>query len=53
MPPFVNMSTDAEAGFFADGISEEPLNVLASIEVLKVASRTSSFTFKGKDTPIP
>jgi adenylate cyclase len=51
--PFVNMSTDAENGFFADGISEELLNVLAGIEGLKVASRTSSFSFKGKDTAIP
>ncbi len=51
--PFVNMSTDVENGFFADGISEELLNVLAGIDGLKVASRTSSFSFKGKDTPIP
>jgi TolB-like protein len=51
--PFVNMSTDAENGFFADGISEELLNVLAGIDGLKVASRTSSFSFKGKDTAIP
>jgi TolB-like protein/tetratricopeptide (TPR) repeat protein len=51
--PFVNMSTDVENGFFADGISEELLNVLAGIDGLKVASRTSAFSFKGKDTPIP
>jgi TolB-like protein len=51
--PFVNMSTDAENGFFADGISEELLNVLAGIEGLKVASRTSAFSFRGKDIPIP
>ena len=51
--PFVNMSTDAENGFFADGISEELLNVLAGVQGLKVASRTSAFSFKGKDTPIP
>ncbi len=51
--PFVNMSTDAENGFFADGISEELLNVLAGVKGLKVASRTSAFSFKGKDTPIP
>ena len=51
--PFVNMSTDAENGFFADGISEELLNVLAGVDGLKVASRTSAFSFKGKDTPIP
>ena len=51
--PFVNMSTDTENGFFADGISEELLNVLARIDGLTVASRTSAFSFKGKDTPIP
>src|SRR3990167_7666589 len=51
--PFVNMSTDAENGFFADGISEELLNVLAGVKGLKAASRTSAFWFKGKDTPIP
>jgi adenylate cyclase len=51
--PFVNMSTDAENGFFADGISEELLNVLARVNGLKVASRTSAFSFKGKDTAIP
>jgi TolB-like protein/tetratricopeptide (TPR) repeat protein len=51
--PFVNMSPDPENAFFADGISEELLNILAGIEGLKVASRTSAFSFKGKDTPIP
>lgn len=51
--PFVNMSNDAENGYFADGISEELLNVLAGIQGLAVASRTSSFTFKDKDTSIP
>ncbi len=51
--PFVNMSTDPENGFFADGISEELLNVLAGVKGLEVASRTSAFSFKGKDVPIP
>jgi TolB-like protein len=51
--PFVNMSADADNSYFADGISEELLNVLAGIPGLTVASRTSSFTFKGKDTPVP
>jgi TolB-like protein len=50
--PFVNMSPDPENAYFADGISEELLNILAGIEGLKVASRTSAFSFKGKDTPI-
>lgn len=47
--PFLNMSPDAENEYFADGISEELLNVLAGIEGLKVASRTSAFSFKGTD----
>jgi TolB-like protein len=51
--PFVNMSPDADNEFFADGISEELLNILAGIDDLKVASRTSAFSFKGKDTSIP
>jgi len=51
--PFLNLSTDPENAFFADGISEELLNILAGVDGLKVASRTSAFSFKGKDTPIP
>jgi TolB-like protein len=51
--PFVNMSPDPENAYFADGISEELLNILAGVEGLKVASRTSAFSFKGSNTPIP
>jgi TolB-like protein len=51
--PFVNMSNDADNEYFSDGISEELLNVLVRVEGLRVASRTSSFAFKGKDTSIP
>ena len=50
--PFVNMSADAENEFFSDGISEEILNVLASIPELKVAARTSAFAFKGNTAGI-
>lgn len=50
---FKNMSPDAENAYFAEGISEEILNLLASIEGLQVASRTSAFSFSGTDTPIP
>jgi TolB-like protein/Tfp pilus assembly protein PilF len=45
--PFVNMSSDPEQEYFADGISEEILNLLAKIDDLKVTGRTSSFSFKG------
>ena len=47
--PFVNMSSDPENEYFADGLSEELLNQLAQIPNLLVAGRTSSFTFKGKN----
>jgi TolB-like protein/Tfp pilus assembly protein PilF len=51
--PFVNMSADPEQEYFSDGLSEEILNLLAQLRELKVTGRTSSFSFKGKDTPIP
>jgi TolB-like protein len=47
--PFVNMSADAENEYFADGISEELLNVLVRIDDIGVASRTSSFAYKGRE----
>jgi len=47
--PFVDLSPDGDQEFFADGISEEILNVLVPIEGLKVAGRTSSFSFKGRN----
>ena len=46
--PFVNMSSDAENGYFADGLTEELTQKLAGIRGLKVAGRTSAFVFKGK-----
>lgn len=47
--PFVSMTAAQEDEFFADGLSEELLNVLAQIDGLKVAGRTSSFYYKGKN----
>lgn len=47
--PFINMSADAENAFFADGISEELLNALVRVEDIGVASRTSSFAYKGRE----
>jgi TolB-like protein/tetratricopeptide (TPR) repeat protein len=46
--PFINMSKEADNEPFADGLSEEVINVLSGIQALKVAGRTSSFYFKGK-----
>src|SRR5437764_1794309 len=51
--PFVNMSEDKANEYFSDGISEELLNLLTKIPQLKVAARTSSFSFKGKGVEIP
>ncbi len=45
---FENMSADKENEYFSDGIAEEILNSLSKIKTLKVAGRTSSFSFKGK-----
>ncbi|OLD23815.1 MAG: hypothetical protein AUJ04_10250 [Acidobacteria bacterium 13_1_40CM_3_55_6] len=50
--PFVNMSADPENEYFCDGLAEELLNALAKIDDLKVAARTSSFSFKGKNVNV-
>ena len=47
--PFVNMSSDTEQEYFSDGLSEELLNLLAKVPELRVTSRSSAFSFKGKD----
>lgn len=47
--PFINMSDDASNEFFSEGLSEELLNLLAKIPGLRVTSRSSAFSFKGKD----
>src|SRR5438876_3303716 len=51
--PFLNMSRDEENEYFADGLAEELLNVLSKIRGLRVASRTSAFSFKGTKVDIP
>jgi adenylate cyclase len=50
--PFVNMSSDRENEYFSDGLAEELINSLSRIEGLHVVSRTSSFSFKGKNLDI-
>ena len=50
--PFTNMSADPENEYFCDGLAEELLNALAKIEDLKVAARTSAFSFKGKNANV-
>jgi TolB-like protein len=46
--PFTDMSEKKDQEYFADGMAEEILDLLAKIPGLKVISRTSSFQFKGK-----
>jgi TolB-like protein/Tfp pilus assembly protein PilF len=46
--PFVNMSPDLENDYFSDGMTEELINALAHLDGLKVAARTSAFSFKGR-----
>jgi TolB-like protein/Tfp pilus assembly protein PilF len=50
--PFVNMSGDPQQEYFSDGLSEELLNALVRVSELKVAARTSAFSFKKKDLEI-
>ena len=46
---FEDLSADGDQEYFADGLSEELLNVLARMPDLQVAGRTSSFAFKGQN----
>jgi TolB-like protein/Tfp pilus assembly protein PilF len=50
--PFSDLSEDGKQGYFSDGISEEILNLLAQVEGLHVAARTSSFVFRDSDKGI-
>jgi len=50
--PFADMSADKDQEYLSDGISEELLNLLAKIPELKVTSRTSAFSYKGKEVRI-
>jgi TolB-like protein/Flp pilus assembly protein TadD len=49
---FENFSTDPEDAYFADGLADEILSTLQRIRELKVASRSASLYFKGKDIDI-
>ncbi|HSB11477.1 MAG TPA: protein kinase [Blastocatellia bacterium] len=50
--PFVNMSADAENEYFCEGLAEDLINALAKLDGLRVAARTSAFSFKGKDADV-
>ena len=51
--PFADLSPEGDQEYFSDGMAEEILNVLAKVDGLKVASRTSAFQFKGRDMGAP
>jgi TolB-like protein/tetratricopeptide (TPR) repeat protein len=50
--PFLNLSRGDEDDYFSDGLAEELLIVLSKIRGLRVAARTSAFSFKDKQTTI-
>ena len=50
--PLTNMSADPENEYFSDGMTEEIINALSKVPGMQVASRTSSFAFKGKEVDV-
>jgi serine/threonine protein kinase/tetratricopeptide (TPR) repeat protein len=50
--PFADMSAESNNEYFTDGMAEEIINALTRIQSLRVASRTSSFAFKGRNEDI-
>ena len=50
--PFVNVSADPENEYFSDGMTDELITALGRVEGLRVVSRGSVFTFKGKDVDV-
>ena len=50
--PFATLGADPETAYFGDAMADEILNALAKVTALRVASRTSSFAFKGRNEDI-
>ncbi len=50
--PFTNLSGDADNEYFADGLTDEIINTLASLPGVHVVARTSAFQFKGRSEDI-
>jgi eukaryotic-like serine/threonine-protein kinase len=50
--PFANLSADGDNQYFSDGLAEDLINALTRLAGLRVASRTSSFRFRGRDEEI-
>ncbi len=51
--PFADMSVAGDQEYFCDGIAEEIMTALNRIDGLRVAGRTSAFSFKGKNEDLP
>jgi TolB-like protein/Tfp pilus assembly protein PilF len=51
--PFADLSQDQDQQYFTDGLSEELLNLLVRVDELRVASRTSSFAYRGSTLGVP
>jgi serine/threonine-protein kinase len=49
---FMNMSEDSENEYFSDGVTEEITSMLANVPGLRVAARTSAFSFKGENRDV-
>jgi TolB-like protein/Tfp pilus assembly protein PilF len=50
--PFVNVSADPENEYFCDGLADELINSLMKLDKLRVAARTSTFAFKGRESDV-
>jgi serine/threonine protein kinase/Flp pilus assembly protein TadD len=50
--PFADLSPQKDQEYFCDGMAEELINALTKIKDLRVAARTSAFSFKGKEIDI-
>lgn len=50
--PFVNVSSDTENDYFCDGLAEELINSFMKLDKLRIAARTSTFSFKGRETDV-
>lgn len=50
--PFVNVSSDPDNEYFCVGLAEELINALMKLDKIRVAARTSTFAFKGRDTDV-
>jgi len=50
--PFINMSSNPKEDYFSDGLADELINTLSRVGGLRVAARTSAFSFKGSTSTI-